>query len=41
MTHSPKTHIFDVLIRGKADFFMTRQKGANLLYYYVSKKVFS
>ena len=33
--------IFDALLRGKAGFLMTRQKGANLLHYYVSKQVFS
>ena len=37
----PKTFIFDVLLRGKAGFLMTRQKGANLLHYYVEKQVFS
>ena len=35
------TLIFDALLRVKACFLMTRQKGANLLHYYVSKHVFS
>ena len=39
--NAPKTLIFHVLLRGKASFLMTRQKGANLLHYYVSKQVFS
>ena len=38
---APITLIFDALLRGKAGFLMTRQKGANLLQYYVSKQVFS
>ena len=39
--NAPKTLIFHVLLRGKASFLMTRQKGANLLHCYVSKQVFS
>ena len=38
---APKTFIFDALIRGKAGFLMTRQKGSHLLHYYVEKQVFS
>ena len=38
---APKTLIFDALLRGKADFLMTRQKDANLLHYYVDRQVFS
>ena len=38
---APKTLIFDALLHGKAGFLMTRQKGANLWHYYVSKQVFS
>ena len=38
---APKSLIFYALLRGKAGFLMTRQKGANLLHYYVSKQVFS
>ena len=36
-----KTLIFDALLCGKAGFLMTRQKGANLLHYYVEKQVFA
>ena len=39
--NASKTLIFHVLSRGKVSFLMTRQKGANLLPYYVSKLVFS
>ena len=35
-----KTLIFDAFLRGKAGFLMTRQKVANLLYYYMEKQVF-
>ena len=35
-----KTLIFDALLRGKAGFLMMRQKGANLLHYYVEKQVY-
>ena len=38
---APKTLIFDALLRGKAGFLMTRQKGVNLMHYYVEKQVFS
>ena len=38
---APKILIFDALLRGKAGFLMTRQKGANLLQCYVEKQVFS
>ena len=37
----PKKLVFDALLRGKAGFLMTRQKGANLLHYYVLKQVYS
>ena len=36
-----KTLKFDALLRGKAGFLVTRQKGAKLLHYYVEKQVFS
>ena len=39
--YAPKTLIFDALLRGKAGFFMVRQKGAHLLHYYVKKQAFS
>ena len=32
---------FVALLRGKSGFLVTRQKGANLLHYYVEKQVFS
>ena len=38
---APKTLIFDALLRGKAGLLMSRQTGANLLQYYISKQVFS
>ena len=38
---TPKTLIFDALLCGKAGFLMTRQKGADLLHYYVEKQVFT
>ena len=37
----PKTLIFNAFLHGKAGFLMTRQKGANLVHYYVEKQVFS
>ena len=37
---APKTLIFDVLLRDKAGFLMTSQKGANLLHYNVEKEGF-
>ena len=37
----PKTLKFDALLRGKAGFLVTRQKGAKLLHYYVEKQFFS
>ena len=36
-----KTLKFDAMLRGKAGFLMARQKGANLLQYFVEKQVFS
>ena len=38
---APKILLFGAIVRGKADFLMTRQKGANLLHYYMLKQVFS
>ena len=39
---APKTLIFfHALLHRKAGFLMSRQKGANLLHYYVEKQVFS
>ena len=38
---APKRCKFVALLRGKADFLMTRQKYAKLLHYYVEKQVFS
>ena len=38
---APKTFTFDALLLGKTGFLMMRQKGANLLHYYVEKQVFS
>ena len=41
-THdAPKSLLVNALLRGKAGFLMTRQKGANLLHYYVEKQAFS
>ena len=35
---APKSLIFDALIRRKVGFLMTRQKGANLLHYYMENR---
>ena len=38
---APKRFSFVALLRGKAGFLMTRQKGAHLMQYYVEKQFFS
>ena len=38
---APNILIFDALLRGKAGFLKTCQKGANLLHYFVGKQIFS
>ena len=38
---TPKKCKFVALLRFEAGFLMTRQKGANLLHYYVEEQVFS
>ena len=39
MTQSKTKCIFDALLRAKAGFLMMRQKGANLLHYYMEKQI--